>query len=322
MALDQVIQESDVRFARPEKKSELAATFEENAELPSWVINEVGDPGVKYKELFAQLEDYRKKKTPTLVTKSRCLGGTSWDFKHSKNAARDFKPLIQSAIVEDAWVAEYRRDVLEWCPPALPLREDIQQLLSRMSKEKNKMIIADDQRLVTVKVREWRFPDGIEDVEVKFDGRKEEFDVINMMDSVKYRGRRTVGKELLRGIVKKIEAVPFAALDPYQPDVMAPRVHRAVQSLIKALTDNWAVHEQFAEYAAPRPNKPFSLDHPAYSLTRPAKSFHVRSGMKQVKQEQVSFPLYQISNADQRFTSTWVTERFSGGNEEQPREHT
>src|ERR1700722_5662308 len=162
LALDEHIRDyTHIIVERPRQRRQMQLMFDDETQAPAWLKEATPDLADECTTLFGQLEDYRKKKTSTLVTQNLCLAGTSWEILSSKNPARDYKPLVQAAIVESALVNNYRRKLLEYCPPSIKLRDIIRNTLSAFSTKT--AIVKQDKGSVikTGMHKEWNFPDGI-----------------------------------------------------------------------------------------------------------------------------------------------------------------
>jgi len=211
---------------RPASKKELPKLFETQAILAEYFPNaKLSAVDIEYSELNSAMS-LSKKDPLKIITAYDLLKRTNWPWHESKNAKRDWKPLIRSTIVETKYIEKYRPILLKMHAGRF-LRTKLQLLLAEFVFPKT---VQDqvDGKTVTHFEKKWNYPDNmvwraLQEFAIDF---KEE------LERVQYRSRHLVARKDIAAIVAKIETFPLSRVGPEKSHTISPGVQRAVTSLI------------------------------------------------------------------------------------------
>jgi hypothetical protein len=156
------------------------------------------------------------------------LEHTFWPWRTSKHRVRDWKLIIDSAIVEQLFATHYRVRLLQQSPAAQLLRQRLKPVLEQFTK--SRICLPTDVLNRNVTTTEYLYPDHFS---WSITQANYEPDVLNI-ESAKAGIRRRVEAEAeLKSMVERILDLSFAKVDQGKQSKVAPRVARATKMLVR-----------------------------------------------------------------------------------------
>jgi hypothetical protein len=148
------------------------------------------------------------------------------DWRDSRNPSRDYPRMAIISFIEPRLVKGYRKQLLEKSPAAAWLRGDIQSILSSYAKPRQ--VLKPGAKKYTT-TRRYNFPDGLKNLPSKPCPVVDVGQVLLQLADARNVAEHV---ESLKSMVKKIEALPYAAA---RPDVtlLAPNVKTNIDGLFK-----------------------------------------------------------------------------------------
>jgi hypothetical protein len=190
----------------------------------------------------SRIEEYEGEKIPLMrdeakvrdTAKSKRLAFNNFildrrgphDWRDSRNASRDFPRMAIISFIEPRFVKTYRKQLLEKSPAAAWLRGEIQVILSTYAKPRQVLKPGTKKYSTT---RRYNFPDGLKNVTPQSCPVVDVSQVLSQLADARNVAEHV---ESLKSMVKKIEALPYAAA---RPDVtlLAPNVKTNIDGLFK-----------------------------------------------------------------------------------------
>jgi cellobiose-specific phosphotransferase system component IIB len=146
-----------------------------------------------------------------------------YDWRKSKNPARDFPRFILAAFVEPRLITAYRPRLIQKSSAAAFLRDSVQKLLSSYAKPCQ--VIKSGSRK-TATVRAYKFPHGIEARPVNIP----EVDVNAILTNISDNEHTREQLNTIKALIKKVESLPCAIARPDVP-LLAPQIKELIQEL-------------------------------------------------------------------------------------------
>jgi hypothetical protein len=153
-----------------------------------------------------------------------------WHNPTFKNPSRDYVRFAQAAYIEQYLTEKYRKRMLQHCPSAAFLRNEVQKLLSSHCKLRN--VLVPGSSTATASVREYTFPDGLKVEEVA----KPMVDVQLLVSNQDSEKKLEKGRKLLETFLKRIENSPIVIARPG-----STLIHPDVAERIKELEEASAI---------------------------------------------------------------------------------
>jgi hypothetical protein len=156
------------------------------------------------------------------------LENTFWPWRTSKHRNRDWKPIIDCAIVEKMFATNYRVPLLQRSPAAQLLRQRLKPVLEQFTKVRS--CLPTDVLNRNVTTTDYLYPDEFRSTITQADFEPDVVTIETTKASIK---RRVDAHAEIKSTVDRILDLSFAKVDQGTDAKVAPRVARATKALVR-----------------------------------------------------------------------------------------